>query len=68
MAISIAIIYLLILLLVFYFWLIGLWRAFKAHPLLGLLFLILQAPLTITGAIYVLFKYDIAAEIVKLLD
>ena len=68
MSISIAIIYLLILLLVFYFWLIGLWRAFKAHPLLGLLFLILQAPLTITGAIYVLFKYDIAAEIVKLFD
>ncbi|MBA4074162.1 MAG: hypothetical protein C0508_03910 [Cyanobacteria bacterium PR.023] len=68
MAISIAIIYLLILLLVFYFWLIGLWRAFKAHPLLGLLFLMLQAPLTITGAIYVLFKYDIAAEIVKLFD
>lgn len=68
MAISIAIIYLLTLLLVFYFWLIGLWRAFKAHPLLGLLFLMLQAPLTITGAIYVLFKYDIAAEIVKLFD
>lgn len=68
MATTVALIYFAIVILLIYFWFVGLWRAFRAHPIMGVLCFLLQAPLAIFGAIYVLFNYDIAEEIVKLFD
>lgn len=68
MVTTVAIVYCLIFLLAAYFWFVGLWRAFLAHPILGVICFLIQAPLAIFGVIYVFFKYDIAEEIVKLFD
>ncbi|MBP6743918.1 hypothetical protein KA344_01745 [bacterium] len=68
MVTTLTIMYCLFVLLVIYFWFVGLWRAFRAHPILGVICFLIQAPLAIFGAIYVLFQYDIAEEIVKLFD
>ncbi|MBP9090535.1 hypothetical protein KBI23_05855 [bacterium] len=65
---AVTVMYCIIVLLVVYFWFVGLWRAFLAHPILGVICFMIQAPLAIFGAIYVLFNYDIAEEIVKLFD
>lgn len=68
MVTTLTIMYCLFVLLVIYCWFVGLWRAFRAHPILGVICFLIQAPLAIFGAIYVLFQYDIAEEIVKLFD
>ena len=68
MVTTLTIMYCLLVLLVISFWFVGLWRAFRAHPILGVICFLIQAPLAIFGAIYVLFQYDIAEEIVKLFD
>jgi hypothetical protein len=66
--IAIYFLYILLILALFYLWAVGIWRAFLANPLLGILTFFFSAPAVIFGVLYVFFRYDAAKAIADYFD